>query len=161
MSNCLCFATLAAASAATIPAGTPAVIVEQWDSNSAVSYAVYTPTLSTANPGHDLCFQPTGLQQPYWVIHPDHVTLEAAGAPPAGAISPPGNDCAPALQRVLNYLGVVTQARLQLWERDYILNSRASLLLPANPNATPLFFSLIGRGRGLSRLVVPCTSNQV
>lgn len=150
-SDCRCFATLtdlANATTSVLPPGTSAVVVQQFDSNSAVSEAVYTPFPLTGTPGHPLAVLNTASNK-WWVIHPDYISLEAAGAPPVGG------DCAPAMQNVLNYLAVVTRARLQLWERDYLL-SFAATLIQSNPNTDPaLAFSIVGRGRGVSRLVVP------
>ncbi|HWE07661.1 MAG TPA: hypothetical protein VG274_13190, partial [Rhizomicrobium sp.] len=148
MSNCVCISTLAAASGSgVIPSGTPAVVIEQFDTSSAVSHALYVPTGLIAAPPHVLYFKNGST---YWVIHPDHVSLEAAGAPAAG----PTNDCAPAMQRVLDYLATVGQAKLQLWERDYVLQSCATLT-QSNPTTDPLlYFTIQGRGRGVSRLMV-------
>jgi hypothetical protein len=56
MSDCLCFNTLILASSGTIPTGTPAVVVEQFELGSAVSAAVYTP-YGSSNPLHPLSFQ--------------------------------------------------------------------------------------------------------
>ena len=147
--DCICFATLQAASLGTIPSGTPAVMIEQKNSNSAVSHALYIPTGLISAPPHVLYFK-NGTT--YWVIHPDYVSLEAAGAPPVGA-PPPTDDCATAMQNVLNYLAWAQQAKLQLWERDYVLRSVSTLTQPSN--VSTLSFTVQGRGRGVSRLVVP------
>jgi hypothetical protein len=101
-------------------------------------------------PGHDLSFAQAGPVAEYWVIHPDYVTLEAAGAPPSTT-----GDCAPALQRVLAYASKVQQTSLKLGPRDYVLNSLSSVSLP-NANTG---LSIIGRGQTVSRLLVPVTDN--
>ena len=108
--TCYCINTLIAASSAVIPSGTPAVVIEQFATGSDVSHALYVPdTALTGAPPHVLYFKNGST---YWVIHPDHVTLEAAGAPPAGT-----GDCALAMQNVLDYLVWAQRAKLQLWER--------------------------------------------
>lgn len=129
-------------------------MVEQYDTNSAVSHAVYTP-YGTTSPGHALSFQ-NGFT--WWAIHPDYVTLEAAGAPPVSTPAP-DNDCAPALQKLLRYWVAVGRMTAKLGERDYILNSLSStallgLTVPSNSG-----FSLIGRGQSVSRLIVPYPTN--
>jgi hypothetical protein len=84
MNNCLCYPTLASvtgglAALNIIPAGTPAVVIEQFNTSSAVSAALYIPV--AAYPGHALSFE-NGTT--WWAIHPDHITLEAAGGTAGG-----------------------------------------------------------------------------
>jgi hypothetical protein len=134
---------------AVLPAGTSAVAVQKFNSTSAASDAIYIPFGFGSPPGHALAILNTPSVT-WWTIHPDYVSLEAAGAPPAG----PTNDCAAAMQRVLDYLAAVGQAKLQLWERDYVLQSCATLT-QSNPTTDPLlYFTIQGRGRGVSRLMV-------
>ncbi len=110
---------------------------------------MYVPSGLSAAPPHVLYFKNGST---YWVIHPDHVSLEAAGAPAS-----PTGDCALAMQNVLNYLVWAQRAKLQLWERDYYL-SYAAILTQSSPDTDPLLdFSIIGRGRGVSRLLIPWT----
>jgi hypothetical protein len=111
MSDCLRFDTLAALARASIPTGTESVVIERFDPSSAVSAARYIPVES--DPGHDLSV----LNAPgdtWWAVHPDHLSLEAAGAP-----ADVSGDCARAMQRVLDYLAAASRAKLQLNERDY------------------------------------------
>ncbi|MGH6889305.1 MAG: hypothetical protein ACREHF_08930 [Rhizomicrobium sp.] len=155
MSDCICFATLAAAgsSGAVIPPGTPAVVIDQFDDSSDVSAAVYIPYLGTgAPPGHELSFENDGN---WWVIHPDYLTLEAAGAPSAG-----GN-CAPAMCRVLAYLAFVTRATLKLGTRDYILSYAATLTQTDPENDPVLYFSVAGQGPRVSRLLIPFVTDPI
>ncbi|HWE07662.1 MAG TPA: hypothetical protein VG274_13195 [Rhizomicrobium sp.] len=150
MSNGLRFDTLATLAGASIPDGTESVVIEQFDLCSADSAARYIPV--ETNPGHDLSV----LNAPgngWWAVHPDHLSLEAAGAP--ADIS---GDCASAMQRVLGYLAAATRAKLQLHERDYVLNSRAALAQSSGD--PPLSLTIMGRGRDASRLLVHYPDNQ-
>lgn len=146
MTDCICVNTLSELTTISIPSGTQAAIVNQFNSASDISAAVYV--LVNYNPNHPLSrvSQTPGF---WWTIHPDHISLEAAGAPP------PGGDCSPAMNNVLLYFSAVGRVVLQLWARDYILNS-LSALNPAPANAG---FSIIGKGPTVSRLVVPHAYN--
>ncbi|MGH6888607.1 MAG: hypothetical protein ACREHF_05350 [Rhizomicrobium sp.] len=107
------------------------------------------PSGLIAAPPHVLYFK-SGTT--YWVIDPDYLTLEAAGAPP------PGGDCAPAMANVLQYfssLGDNPRVALKLGARDYLLNSISTL----NPAPANSGFSIIGKGQTVSRLVVPYAIN--
>ncbi|MGH6889063.1 MAG: hypothetical protein ACREHF_07700 [Rhizomicrobium sp.] len=149
MNECWCYQTRADAESTipTIPVGTP-VMIEQFDSDSAVSHALYV-FYGSSNPGHPLSFE-NGSS--WWVIDPDYVTLEAAGAPP------PGNgDCAPAMANVLLYYQQVGLVELKLLERDYILND-ISIVTAQNAPARGSF-SITGKGPALSRLIVPYPTN--
>ncbi|MGH6890080.1 MAG: hypothetical protein ACREHF_12950, partial [Rhizomicrobium sp.] len=155
MSDCICFATRAAATSSIppIPSGTP-VVIEQFDANSAVSHALYVPSDLIAAPPHVLYFK-NGTT--YWVIDPDYLTLEAAGAPPAG----PTNDCAAAMQNVLDYLAAVTRATLKLGTRDYILSYAATLTQTDPENDPLLYFSVAGQGPRVSRLLIPFVTDPI
>lgn len=153
MNECWCFQTLSDAELSpAIPAGTP-VTIEQFDTNSAVSAAVYIPYFGPVYPpGHALSFENNGN---WWVIQPDYLTLEAAGAPVA-----PG-DCAPAMDRVLAYLASATRAALKLGARDYVL-SYAATLTQSNPGSDPLlYFSIVGQGPRVSRLLIPYVTDPI
>lgn len=155
MTDCICVNTLSELATISIPSGTQVAMVNQFNSSSAVSGALYMLVL--AKPNHPLSIQvQDGTGAPWWTIHPDYLSLEAAGAPPTWASN---NDCAPAMQNVLRYFAATGRATLNLWERDYILNSLSSssalgLTIPANSG-----FAIIGRGQSVSRLVVPSPTN--
>lgn len=150
MTDCICVNTLSELATTTIPTGTQAAAVNQFNSASAVSSALYI--LVASNPGHPLSIQaPGGSAAPWWIIHPDHITLEAAGAPP------PGGDCAPALKNVLFYYQVVGQVVLKLLERDYVLNSLSAVITEYAPARGS--FAIVGQGPMLSRLIVPYPTN--
>jgi hypothetical protein len=151
MTDCICVNTLGELATYTIPTGTQSAMVQQFNSTSAVSSALYITVSS--NPNHPLSIRSPGTNAPWWTIHPDYISLEAAGAPPVGG------DCAPAMQNVLRYYSAVSRVVLKLWARDYLLNSLSSLTgmgLPAPANAG---FTIIGQGSTVSRLIVPYSPN--
>jgi hypothetical protein len=125
-----------------------AVVVEQFDANSQVSAAVYYLAPSGSGyPGHALA-QADACGR-WWYIHPDYLTLEAAGAP-ADVTA----DCSSALQSVFQYFGAtsITQSCLKLGERDYVIGTQAIL------STSQKDITIEGRGMGVSRFLVPGTN---
>lgn len=150
MNNCLRFDTRAALAAAVIPTGTQSVVVEKFDESSALSAARYIPV--ETEPGHELSVLNVPANR-WWALHPDHLSLEAAGAP-----ADVSGDCAGAMQRVLGHLAAVRRATLQLRERDYVLKSRATLAQSSGD--PPLSLAIVGSGRDASRLLVHYPDNK-
>jgi hypothetical protein len=126
------------------------VVVGQYATSvdCSIAAAVYIRS-PEALPGRPLATQDHNGTGDWWTIHPDYLTLEAAGAPTVDATD---NDCSAALQLVLDYLGdtTITQACLRLGERDYVIGTLATL-----PPAVGKDFTIEGRGMGVSRFVVP------
>lgn len=146
-SGCLCFANLGALNVATPPHGTLEVIIDAFAAGAEVANAIYIPAPGNKYPGHPLSGQDANGN--WWTIHPDHVTLEAAGAP-----SDVTADCGPAMQNVFKYSTIVPQTKLRLGARDYLLQTFPSVTYTSS-NTGGLSFSILGSGIEVSRLVVP------
>ncbi|MGH6890079.1 MAG: hypothetical protein ACREHF_12945 [Rhizomicrobium sp.] len=144
MSDTPSFATRAAFSGAGLAQHTGDVVIERFDAASARSAAVYV-CCGNNEPAHPLKAR-NGDR--WWTIRPDHLSLEAAGASDDAAA-----DCTQAMSNVLDYLAATQCARLRLGARDYVLASPVRLVQRAGDPV--LRFAIKGRGREVSRLVVP------
>lgn len=144
------FAQLSDVASTVNPSTVQAILVTKFTATSAELPTRYISVSS--NPGHALSVQDAGGT--WWEIHPDDVTLEAAGA-----VADITQDCAPAMETVLTYMDVKNVGKLSLLERQYQFSTTASYSFAARTSYPYLSISILGKGRGTSVIYVPYTNS--
>lgn len=144
MSDCLCFEDYTDVEGTSISFDILSIVIESYGTGSgAVLPTVYIR--ADGDPGHMLSVQ--SADGAWWVIHPDQVTLEAAGATENRM-----DDCSVAMGIVLQYADVTNYCKVQLLERDYAFVNTTTYRFAARTSDPYLNISIFGRGRGVSRI---------